>query len=99
MRILALGDIVGSATVEYLRQRIWELRRRERLDFVIANGENATDIRGLCTRDANELLDMGIDVITLGNHTYGIRDIYSYLENETRVIRPVNYPASAPGSG
>ena len=99
MRILALGDIVGTATVEYLRQRIWELRRRERLDFVIANGENATDIRGLCARDANQLLDMGVDVVTLGNHTYGIRDIYSYLENETRVIRPANYPASAPGSG
>ena len=99
MRILALGDIVGTATIEYLRQRLWNLRKQERIDFVIANGENATDIRGLCARDASELLDTGIDVITLGNHTYGMRDIYPYLESETRVIRPANYPPTAPGSG
>lgn len=99
MRILALGDIVGTATIEYLRKSLWGLRKREKIDFVIANGENATDIRGLCARDAAELLALGIDVITLGNHTYGMRDIYPYLENETRVIRPANYPPEAPGCG
>ena len=99
MRILALGDIVGGATVEYLRQRLWSVRSKERIDLVVANGENATDIRGLAARDAEALLAVGVDVITLGNHTYGMRDIYSYLENSERVIRPANYPPEAPGSG
>ena len=99
MRILALGDIVGSATIDYLRQHLWKLRDRERIDFVIANGENATDIRGLSARDAAALFDVGIDVITLGNHTYGIRDLQNYLESEPRIIRPANYPPQAPGSG
>ena len=99
MRILALGDIVGSATVEYLRQHLWKTRERERIDLVVANGENATDIRGLAAQDAEALLSVGVDVITLGNHTYGMRDIYPYLENATRVIRPANYPPEAPGNG
>ena len=99
MRILALGDIVGKAAVKHLSERLWEFRQRERIDFVIANGENATDIRGVAPQEAEALLNAGVDVITLGNHTYGLREIYSYLESETRVIRPANYPPVAPGSG
>lgn len=99
MRILALGDVVGCATIDYLRQNLWNFRTKEKVDFVIANGENATDIRGLCARDAQELLDVGIDVVTLGNHTYGMRDIYSFLDCNDRVIRPANYPPTAPGCG
>lgn len=99
MRILALGDVVGGATVDVLRQRLWNIRTKEKIDFVIANGENTTDIRGICARDAEALLDVGIDVITLGNHTYGKRDIYPYLEHATHVIRPANYPPEAPGNG
>ena len=99
MRILALGDVVGSNTVAYFRQNLWTYRKKERIDLVIANGENATDIRGLCARDADELLSVGVDVITLGNHAYGLRDLYPYLETETRVIRPANYPPTSPGSG
>lgn len=99
MRILALGDVVGNRAVEYLRQRLWDVRSRERIDLVIANGENATDVRGVCAEDAKTLLDAGVDVVTLGNHTFGKRDIYVYLENESRVIRPANYPPEAPGSG
>lgn len=99
MRILALGDVVGSATVAFLRQHLWNIRSKERIDLVIANGENATDIRGISARDADCLLDAGIDIVTLGNHTYGMRDIYPYLENSTRVIRPANFPPEAPGNG
>ena len=99
MRILALGDIVGAAAVNYLGQTLWEVRRRERIDLVVANGENATDVRGVCAGDAAALLDTGVDVVTLGNHTFGKRDIYAYLENESRVIRPANYPPEAPGNG
>lgn len=99
MRILALGDVVGSATIEFLRQKLWDFRRREQIDFVIANGENTTEIRGLCARDAEELLSVGVDMITLGNHTYGIRDIYPYLESSNHIIRPANYPPTSPGCG
>lgn len=99
MRILALGDVVGQVTVNYMRKKLWEVRRRERIDFVVANGENATDIKGVCTQDAKDLLDSGVDVITMGNHTFGKRDIYAFLDGDTRVIRPANFPAEAPGNG
>ena len=99
MRILALGDVVGKATVAYLQKHLWSIRQKEKIDAVVANGENASDIKGLCASDARALLDAGIDLITLGNHTFGMRDIYPVLENETRIIRPANYPPSAPGSG
>ena len=99
MRILALGDVVGSATVPYLQQHLWNFRRQEKIDLCIANGENASDIKGLSARDARDLLDTGIDLITLGNHAFGMRDLYPVLENTDRIIRPANYPPSAPGNG
>jgi metallophosphoesterase (TIGR00282 family) len=99
MKILSLGDIVGTNAIEYIRTRLWSFREKNGIDFVIANGENATDVRGLCARDARILLDCGIDVVTLGNHTYGMRDLYPVLENEARLVRPANYPPEAPGCG
>ncbi len=99
MRILALGDVVGSAAVDYLRANLWKLREREHIDMVLANGENATDVHGVTAQDAAALLDAGVDVLTMGNHTFGKRDIYSFLDNETRVIRPANFPPEAPGAG
>ena len=99
MRILALGDVVGTKTIDYLRRNLWQIRNRHQIDLVIANGENTSEIRGLCAQDASALLDTGIDLITLGNHAFGMRDIYAYLEDEVRVIRPANYPPMAPGAG
>lgn len=99
MRILALGDVVGTKTIDFLHRNLWQIRRENRIDLVIANGENTSEIRGLSARDADALLDTGIDLITLGNHAYGMRDIYAYLENETRVVRPANFPPIAPGAG
>ena len=99
MRILALGDVVGTAAAEYLGQRLWNVRNRERIDFVVANGENVTDIRGISANDAKMLLGTGIDLITLGNHAYGRRDVYPLLDEENAIIRPANFPAAAPGNG
>ena len=99
MRILTLGDIVGTRTIDHLQRNLWQIRREHHIDATIANGENTSEIRGLSAHDAAALLDTGIDLITLGNHAFGMRDIYSYLENETRVIRPANYPPIAPGAG
>ncbi len=99
MRILALGDVVGTRTVDFLRAHLWELRRRERIDFVIANGENVSEIRGICAADAAALSDVGVDLITLGNHSFGKKDIYPILERGEGIIRPANYPPDTPGNG
>jgi metallophosphoesterase (TIGR00282 family) len=99
MRILALGDVVGQSAIAYLQKHLWSIRTRERIDLAVVNGENGTDIHGLCTADAKILLESGADVLTLGNHTYGKRDLHAFLENDPRIIRPANYPPTAPGSG
>jgi metallophosphoesterase (TIGR00282 family) len=99
MKILAIGDIVGTKAVAYLGQNLWAQRRALGVDFVIANGENASDIHGICTADAEELLSAGVDMITLGNHSFGRRDICTMLCDSNSIIRPANYPACVPGSG
>lgn len=99
MNILAIGDVVGTRAVEYVKEKLWRERERLSADFVVVNGENATDIHGISRRDAEELLSAGADLITLGNHTYGRRDICSLLSDSEAIIRPANYPPQAPGAG
>lgn len=100
MRILALGDVVGHVAIDYLADKLWAFRSKEKIDFCVANGENATEIRGISAADAEALLGTGVDLITLGNHAFGMKDIYSYLDaNEHCIIRPANYPTDAPGVG
>ena len=99
MKILAIGDIVGGRTADYLSARLWKLRDTMKVDFVVANGENATDIHGLSRTHAEALLDAGVDLITTGNHVWHRRDLYPLLEDSARLIRPVNYPATSPGNG
>ena len=99
LKILALGDVVGTAAIAHLRTKLWSVRSSLGADYVIANGENATDIHGLSNPDAEALLDCGIDLLTMGNHTYGRRDLYSFLDNDPRIIRPANFPPAAPGQG
>ncbi len=100
MRILTLGDVVGRETVGYLSRTLWTFRKKERIDLTVANGENTSDIKGLSAADAADLLDTGIDLITLGNHAFGCRDLYDFLDNNgERIIRPANYPPASPGNG
>lgn len=99
LKLLTLGDVVGTAAIGYLRQHLWAARTRLGADFVIANGENATDIHGLSAPDARALLDCGIDFLTMGNHTYRRRDLYGFLDDDPRIIRPANFPPAAPGQG
>lgn len=99
MKLLALGDIVGVKTVDRLARDLWGIRRQLGVDCVVANGENASDIHGLSLEDAHKLLDGGVDLLTTGNHVWGKRDLIPLLEEEARVIRPANYPPTAPGSG
>ncbi len=99
MKILAIGDVVGSRAVEYLKEKLWRERERHSADFVVVNGENAAEIHGIGTADAEALFAAGADLITLGNHTYGRRDICTLLGDSDAIIRPANYPPMAPGGG
>ncbi len=100
MKILCIGDIVGRRAIDYLSRHLWRLRSSLGVDFIVANGENASEIHGLSAHDADALLATGIDLITLGNHTYSARDIGDFLDDHpTEVIRPANYPAANPGVG
>ncbi|MDY4897329.1 MAG: TIGR00282 family metallophosphoesterase [Eubacteriales bacterium] len=99
MKILAIGDVVGQVTLPYLRQRLWNKRHELSVDFVIANGENVTDIHGISPQDAGQLLDCGVDVITTGNHVWSRRDTYALIDESPVILRPANYPASCPGEG
>lgn len=99
MKILIIGDVVGSRSVEYLESKLRRLRDTMKLDLVIANGENASEIHGISADAARDILRAGVDVITLGNHAFGKKDILSFLSDEENVIRPANYPPTCPGGG
>ena len=99
MNILAIGDVVGDRAVCYLEEKLWDVRRAHQVDFVVANGENAAEIRGLNAAQAGRLLSAGVDAITLGNHAFGQRDLYPVLEEEKRIVRPANFPPQDPGMG
>lgn len=99
MKILCIGDVVGAGSVAYLKQKLWSMRRALGADMVIANGENASDIHGISRADAEALLDAGVDLITLGNHTFGRHDIGPMLGDSAHIIRPANFPPLAPGGG
>lgn len=99
MRILAVGDIVGRPGRRAMASLLPGLRRDLELDFVVANGENAAGGIGITPVVAQELLSLGVDLLTMGNHTWGKRESYEYLDAEPRIVRPANYPEGAPGRG
>jgi 2',3'-cyclic-nucleotide 2'-phosphodiesterase len=98
-RILFVGDLVGSIGRHTLLECLPTLRERLRPTFVVVNGENVAGGLGITPKVAVELFRHDIDAITLGNHTYHRREIYSYLDNEPRILRPYNYLRSQPGKG
>ncbi|WP_432449466.1 TIGR00282 family metallophosphoesterase [Aliiroseovarius marinus] len=99
MKILFLGDIMGRAGRRAVADRLKGLREDWKLDFVVANGENATSGHGLNAAHAKGLLDAGVDVITLGDHAFDQREMLSYCETEKRIIRPLNFAKDCPGVG
>ncbi len=98
-KILALGDVVGPRAVEYLRKNLWHLRSRLRPDLVIANGENSAEPNGIDKQSAKTLFDSGVDVITTGNHVFRKSSVFSYLDDEKYILRPLNLPSECPGHG
>ncbi len=97
--ILFVGDVVGGLGKRTLLALLPALRERHAPDFVVVNGENAAGGVGITPRIADELFAAGVDVITLGNHTYRHREIYGYLDQQDRILRPANYLRSQPGHG
>lgn len=97
--ILFIGDIVGRAGRQALSRALHPLVDRYGVDLVIANGENAAGGFGLTREKGEELFSLGVHVITGGNHIWDKRESYPYLDAETRVVRPANYPEGAPGRG
>lgn len=98
IRVLAVGDVVGSAGLRFLSKRLRPLRREKGVDFCIVNGENAS-MTGMTAAQAEEIFDAGADVITLGNHVFNRRDIVPLLEDSAYVLRPANLSPQLPGCG
>jgi len=99
MRILFIGDIVGSPGRQIVHDRLADLVAQRHIDLVIANGENSAAGFGITTRIAEELLQTDIAVLTGGNHSWDKREILDYLPHEPRLLRPANFPDGSPGSG
>ena len=98
LRVLAVGDVVGNPGMERIRKSLRWLIRKTGADFTVVNGENASVV-GLTPRQAEDILDAGADVITLGNHSFSKREIVPYLDDTDRILRPANYAPQTPGQG
>lgn len=99
MRLLFLGDVVGRSGRKAVLERLPELRARNKLDFVVVNGENSAGGFGITEVICQELLDAGADVVTLGNHAFDQREALVFIDRQDRLLRPLNYPAGTPGRG
>ncbi|MTI94507.1 MAG: TIGR00282 family metallophosphoesterase [Firmicutes bacterium] len=99
MKILFIGDIVGKSGRDALASYLPELRKDHHWDLCIANGENAAGGKGLTESVAHDLLDLGIDIMTMGNHTWDNKEIFSFIDSAPWLIRPCNYPVGTPGQG
>jgi metallophosphoesterase (TIGR00282 family) len=99
MKILFLGDVVGRSGRTAIIEQLAKLREDWKLDFVVVNGENASNGAGLTSAHAKALLDAGADVLTLGDHSFDQKDMIQFCEAEPRIIRPLNFSKSAPGKG
>ena len=98
MKILAVGDLVGETGLERLKKDLPNLQEAENIDFTIVNGENVAGGMGMTTKNFHELNKLNIDVITMGNHTWGKKDIFSFID-KPNIIRPANYSRGVPGHG
>lgn len=99
MRIVFLGDIVGQPGRRYAAEVLKDIVPLYKPDLVIANAENATKGRGLSQQSAEELYDAGIEIFTMGNHTWDQRQIFDFIDEDARIVRPANFPRNTPGRG
>lgn len=100
IRIFCIGDIVGRPGRQAIKELLPDLKKRHQLDLIIANGENASGGVGITRKVTEELVGYGIEVITLGNHSWDNREIFQFIDEERYpLIRPANYPPNTPGQG
>ena len=97
-RVLCVGDVVGNPGLTEIRKNLRRLIRATNADFTIVNGENAAVV-GITPDQAETIFDAGADVITMGNHTFQKREIVPYMEDNSRILRPLNYAPQTPGEG
>ena len=98
LKVLAVGDVVGNPGMDRIRRSLRYLKRKTGADFVIVNGENASVV-GMTPQQGEDILDAGADAITMGNHTFGKREIVTYLDDCPQILRPANYAPQTPGRG
>ena len=98
LKLLAVGDVVASSGLDYLKAQLPTLKREKQIDFCVVNGEN-TAVLGLTPQQADAILDAGADVITMGNHTWGRRELIPYIGQTREILRPANLPPQQPGRG
>jgi metallophosphoesterase (TIGR00282 family) len=99
MRVLFIGDIVGSPGRQIVHDRLADTVAQKKIDLVIANGENSAAGFGITPRIADELLHAGVDVLSGGNHSWDKKEVLEYMPHEPRLLRPANFPEGSPGSG
>lgn len=99
MKVLFIGDIYGNPGRKAAREMIGKIRKQESIDFCVANCENAAGGSGITYVVAKELYESGVDAITMGNHTWSKSEILNFIESDTKIVRPANYPADLPGKG
>ncbi|TVY10582.1 TIGR00282 family metallophosphoesterase [Paenibacillus cremeus] len=99
MRILFIGDIVGSVGRKALKTCLPKLKTKYNPHWIIANGENAAAGRGITAAITKELFEQGVHGITMGNHTWDQKEIFDFIDKEERMVRPANFPAGTPGRG
>ena len=100
MKILLLGDVCGPAGMKIIKQKLNEIIKEKKIDFTIANGENAADSgKGITKKNLKDLIESGVDVITSGNHIWDQKEILEIIDIEKKLIRPANLLEGQPGSG
>jgi 2',3'-cyclic-nucleotide 2'-phosphodiesterase len=99
VKLLFVGDIVGSPGRHAVESLLPGLREQHEPDFVVVNGENSAGGLGITSKIARGLYEAGVDAITLGNHTYRHSEVYDFLDTDERIVRPANYPKGNPGRG
>ena len=98
MKILVVGDIIGNAGVKELKKQLIKIKNEKQIDFVIVNGENSAEGMGITEKNFKDIVEAGADVVTMGNHTWGKKDIFKFID-DPKIIRPANYPEGVVGKG
>jgi metallophosphoesterase (TIGR00282 family) len=99
LKVLFIGDIVGQPGQDYVREMLPTIIDQRGPDLIIANAENATNGRGLNQATAERLYDAGVEIITMGNHTWDQKELLNFIDQDERIVRPGNYPDGTPGRG